>query len=624
MNKLSSAVLNLYSRIKAADYMFVIRFCVAIILAWYLSYYLELDKPYWAMMTVNIVSLPSPGSSIIKLIARLIGTSIGVIAITPIVYMSQYDPWLMSILIALWVGICHYICCCYYGSVSYCFALSGYTSAIIGFATVSSPSSYTLFFTSQARFTEITLGLFIVFVLSFIFPSNKDQQVLIQSEQKLHKTLVDILKEGVLTSSSAAQSIMKNITGFVLQIMNIKVLATQYIFSSTNTSEKGIQAISAIYNSFNTLGSLIMLKIMKEELITKEPNINEIVKQHEQSIEQGIALSTQDLNETSQDIYLNNFYKEFDQTTTSIVKPSEKIIEDDDDKNLFLIRGYHDQKEAIYNGLRTFLIIMCGVFFWLNGNWEYGYIGVIFLAVVCCYLSMIPMIKIAIFFAALGLIVGIIVAYVLRFGIFIGISEYILAVIVFSAVIIFFSYIQIIFSPIWALFSFVTIQVIIFSISFQNPMNYDFASFANISLMILFSMLVMIGVVYLLPPSPEKNIISRMEKAINKKFTKYLHNKTSFTQFKIYLATVINEAKFVMSPELKDELIAKCINKFLIAYVINKNCYSLLRHPKILTAFENKQHELVLEYIKAEHEQENNEEIKIFWWKLGCVLKRAY
>lgn len=620
MNNQNSAVPNLYSRIKGADHIFVIRFCVAMLLAWYLSCYLELDKPYWAMMTVNIVSLPSPGSSIIKLIARLIGTSIGVAAITPIVYLSQYDPWLMSILIALWVGICHYICCCYYGSVSYCFALSGYTSAIVGFATVSSPSSYTLFFVSQARFIEITLGLFIVFIVSFLFPSNKDQKVLNQSEQQLHKTLVDILKNDII-KSSVSQSIMKHVTGFILQIMNIKVLATQYIFSSSNTSDKGVQAISSIYHSFDTLGSLIMLKIMKAELSSKEPNITEELEKREQYIEQHTDSPEQ--KEASSNIYLNSFYKEFDKTTETVIKPVNKII-DDENENLFFIRGYHDQKEALYNGLRTFLTVMCGVFFWLSGNWEYGYIGVIFLAIVCCYLSMIPMIRIAILFAALGLIIGIIIAYITKFGVFIGISEFTLAAIAFSAIIIFLCYVQIVFSPIWALFSFVTIQVVIFSISFQNPMSYDFSSFSNISLMISFSMLVMVGVVYLLPPSPERYIISRMEKAVNKKFSRYMHKKTTFMHFKIYLASVINEAKFVMTPELKDEIIAHCINKFLIAYLVDKHNYHLLSHPNIIDAFEKKEYKLVLSYIDTLLHQESNEETKIFWWQLYCVIKIAY
>lgn len=612
---------SLWSRLKSADHVFVIRYCVAIILAWYLSYCLDLDKPYWSMMTASIVSLPSPGSSIIKLLARLIGTTIGIIIIVPIVSLSQYDPWLMACLIALWVSFCHYICCCYYGSVSYCFALSGYTASIVGFATTTSPSSYTLFFISQARFTEIVLGLLVVFVVSFIFPSNKDQKALIKADHQLQKSLVSIMDDCVISASSV-KDIIKSVTGFILQMMNIKVLATQYIFSSTNTSEKGVQAITNIYRSFDTLGSLIMLRIMKSKLISEKPNINNTLTAYEQKVEayldNPIAESPKPIS--SNDIYIQSFYDEFDKTTSSIAKPANPII-DKNEESLFFIRSYHDQKEAIYNGLRTFLTIMCAVFFWLHGNWQYGYIGVILLSVICCYLSMIPMIRIAILFAALGLIVGIIIAYCLKFGVFISTSEYIIAVLSFLVVIVFLCYIQVIFSPIWALFGFVTIQVIIFSISFQNPMAYDIVAFSNTSLMILFGMLVIMGVLYILPPSPEEYIISRMKKAVNKKFIQCLNKKVNFIHFKIYLASVINESKFVTNQDLKGGLITDCFSKFLIMHTIYQYKYCLLNHSEVLNALIAGDYKLALSYANTLRTQETNNEFKVFWWKIGCVLE---
>lgn len=620
MNKPILPVPSLWHRLKDADHFFVMRYCVALILAWYLSSYLELDKPYWAMMTVSIVSLPSPGSSIIKLIARLIGTTLGVIIITPIVRLSQYDPWLMSCLIALWVSFCHYICCCYYGSVSYCFALSGYTASIIGFASTSSPSDNTLFFISQARFTEIVLGLFLVFIVSFIFPSNKDEKLLLQSEKQLEKSLVAILKDHVI-KALPTEVIMKSVTSFILQMMNIKVLATQYIFSSSNTSDKGLQSISNIYHSFDVLGSLIMLKIMKSDLDTQEPDLSEKLNHHEKKIEQWIDQPTLEkpVPLPSDNIYLQNFYEEFDSTTEAVIKPKKAII-NENNETLFFTRGYHDQKEALYNGFRTFLTIMCAVVFWLNGNWQYGYIGVIFLSVVCCYLSMIPMIRVAIFFAALGLIAGIITAFILKFGVLIGISEYMIAVLSFLVMILFLCYLQMVFSPIWALFSFVATQVIIFSINFQNPMDYGFASFLNISLMLLFSMLVIIGVLYVLPPSAEQKTIARMRKAIDKKFNQYLSQKINFIQFKIYLASVINEAKFVVDTDLKNTLIIGCFCEFLVAYLFNRYDYQLQDYPEITRALETRNYQKIQQYIDTVVSQDLDNEAKVFWWKLRCII----
>lgn len=138
--------------------------------------------------------------------------------------------------------------------------------------------------------------------------------------------------------------------------------------------------------------------------------------------------------------------------------------------------------------------------------------------------------------------------------------------------------------------------------------------------MLLFSMLVIIGVLYVLPPSAEQKTIARMRKAIDKNFNQYLSQKINFIQFKIYLASVINEAKFVVDTDLKNTLIIGCFCEFLAAYLFNRYDYQLQDYPEIMRALETRNYQKIQQYIDTVVSQDLDNEAKVFWWKLRCII----
>ncbi|XBS68493.1 FUSC family protein [Acerihabitans sp. KWT182] len=159
------------------DYLFALRFWLATLLAWWAAIALQLDKPYWAVMTVAVVSYPSQGMLIAKFIARLLGTLIGILMVTALAGISLNAPWLMSIYLALWLAFCTYVAGGTRGMATYGCALCGYTSAIAGFGISVSPSPYNLFFISQARLSEIALGLAAALLVTFLLPSRLDNRL---------------------------------------------------------------------------------------------------------------------------------------------------------------------------------------------------------------------------------------------------------------------------------------------------------------------------------------------------------------------------------------------------------------------------------------------------------------
>jgi uncharacterized membrane protein YccC len=142
----------------------------AALLALFISFWLALDEPYWAIMTVFIVAQPDSGVVLAKGFYRLVGTVVGLLVTTALVFgLAQYGELFIAAL-AAWIGLCSFAARGRRGFASYSFQLAGYTAAIVGIpAALNTDAAYTVI---VARATEITLGIVCMGVVSrLIYPS---------------------------------------------------------------------------------------------------------------------------------------------------------------------------------------------------------------------------------------------------------------------------------------------------------------------------------------------------------------------------------------------------------------------------------------------------------------------
>jgi uncharacterized membrane protein YccC len=126
-------------------------------LALYVSMRIGLPRPFWAMMTAYIVSAPFAGPTRSKAIYRFAGTFLGAAAAIVLVPTLVNSPELLSLAVALWVGVCLYISLLDRTPRSYLVMLAGYTCALIAFPSVDRPE--TMFDVGLARVEEILLGM---------------------------------------------------------------------------------------------------------------------------------------------------------------------------------------------------------------------------------------------------------------------------------------------------------------------------------------------------------------------------------------------------------------------------------------------------------------------------------
>lgn len=161
----------------------------AAMLAYYVALRIGLPRPYWAVLTVYIVSQTSAGASLSRGVYRLAGTIVGAMATVAIVPNFANNPMLCSAILASWIGLCLFFSLLDRTPRAYAFVLAGYTASLIGFPGVADPGA--IFDTASVRVQEISIGILCaVLVHRFVLPRHMTSQFL----GKLHATLHDARK----------------------------------------------------------------------------------------------------------------------------------------------------------------------------------------------------------------------------------------------------------------------------------------------------------------------------------------------------------------------------------------------------------------------------------------------
>ncbi len=154
---------------KPDELLFALKTFAGAMVAFYVSLWLGLDNPYWAMATAFIVAQPFAGAMRSKALYRFCGTLLGGTAAVAMVPNLVNAPVLLSLAMAIWIGLCLYIALLDRSPRSYAFMLAGYTAGIIGFPSVVAPGL--IFETALTRVEEISIGIVCTTILgTIIFP----------------------------------------------------------------------------------------------------------------------------------------------------------------------------------------------------------------------------------------------------------------------------------------------------------------------------------------------------------------------------------------------------------------------------------------------------------------------
>ena len=146
------------------------------LIALLVAFTFNLDQPYWALLTVFIVSQPlQSGQVLAKSLYRIIGTVIGAGVALLFALFAQERVLFLGTL-ALWIGLRAFGSQYARNFGAYSFVLSGYTVAIVGIPGALDASN--AFYIATGRVTEVCLGIIVAATVNhIILPSSLGPQL---------------------------------------------------------------------------------------------------------------------------------------------------------------------------------------------------------------------------------------------------------------------------------------------------------------------------------------------------------------------------------------------------------------------------------------------------------------
>jgi uncharacterized membrane protein YccC len=146
------------AKIPVSSWSFAIRVWLAIVLALFVSFWLQLEAPTTAALTVVVLAEPTRGQALDKAGFRLLATVVGVTASIAITGLFRQAGELILAAFAVWFGICIFAATALDGYRSYAAVLCGYTVGFIAIQQIDNPLH--VFESAMARGAAIVVGFF--------------------------------------------------------------------------------------------------------------------------------------------------------------------------------------------------------------------------------------------------------------------------------------------------------------------------------------------------------------------------------------------------------------------------------------------------------------------------------
>lgn len=152
------------AKIPINSWTFAIRVWLAMILALFVSFWLQLEAPASAALTVGILAEPTRGQALDKAGFRLLGTIVGVAASIAITGLFSQERDLILAAFAVWIGVCVFAANLLDGYRAYAAVLSGYTVALTATQQIDNPQQ--VFESGMARGAAIAVGILSIAVIN--------------------------------------------------------------------------------------------------------------------------------------------------------------------------------------------------------------------------------------------------------------------------------------------------------------------------------------------------------------------------------------------------------------------------------------------------------------------------
>lgn len=526
-----------WGKATAGQWRYALRNSLAMCLSLWVAFVLNLDEPYWALTSAAVVSFPTVGGVISKSIGRVFGSLVGAAASVAIAGHCLNDPWLFTLFIAAWIGLCTYISNHYQNNVSYAFALAGYTAAIIAFSTVNVTDTQQIFDIAQARVCEVITGILCGGLMMMILPSTSDGETLLTSLRRMHLRLLE--HAAMLWQPEITVQMRTSHEGVIGQILTMNLLRIQAFWShyrlrrQNNLLNYMLHQQLRITSVISSLRRMLLnwpdrpanLASVLEQLLTELRNPETDKYRLARILQQIAPQDPADYRHRAFWLRLRHFCWLYLSASRWLQRlESATPVSDIQPPRVTSLARHTDSYEAAYNGLRTFLCIVIGCAYWINTQWDAGSSALTLIAISCVLYSSTPSPINSITTLLKAVLLLSIVCFVVKFGLMIQIDDFWLFCAFLFPVLVTMQMIKLQHPSYAALWG----QLIVFMGSFlsvTNPPSYDYQSFINDSIGKIVGVLLAGLAFQILRPSSDKRKSRRIIRALRRDFIDQLSKK---------------------------------------------------------------------------------------------------
>lgn len=526
-----------WGKANAGQWRYALRNSLAMCLSLWVAFDLNLDEPYWALTSAAVVSFPTVGGVISKSIGRVFGSLVGAAASMAIAGHCLNDPWLFTLFIAAWIGLCTYISNHYQNNVSYAFALAGYTAAIIAFSTVNVTDTQQIFDIAQARVCEVITGILCGGLMMMILPSTSDGEALLTSLRRMHLRLLE--HAAMLWQPEITVQMRTSHEGVIGQILTMNLLRIQAFWShyrlrrQNNLLNYMLHQQLRITSVISSLRRMLLnwpdrpanLATVLDQLLNELRNPDTDKYRLARILQQIAPQDPADYRHRAFWLRLRHFCWLYLNCSRWLQRLENATpVSEMQPPRVTSLARHTDSYEAAYNGLRTFLCIILGCAYWINTQWDAGSSALTLVAISCVLYSSTPspINSITTLLKAVTLLS--IVCFLVKFGLMIQIDDLWLFCAFLFPVLVTMQMLKLqnpSYAALWG-------QLIVFMGSFlsvTNPPSYDYQSFINDSIGKIVGVLLAGLAFQILRPSSDKRKSRRIIRALRRDFIDQLSKK---------------------------------------------------------------------------------------------------
>jgi uncharacterized membrane protein YccC len=232
----------------ASSWAFAIRVWLASLVALYASFWLELESPSSAAITVAILALPTRGQGFEKAGYRLLATFIGVAASIAIAGTFSQTGGLLLAVFSIWIGLCVYAAGMLDGNRAYAAALCCTTVALIAVQQIDSPLQ--VFPSGVARGAAIAIGVLAVALVNDTLAAPDYHPVLAARLDALHHRVMGFAQDiagGEVSSATIAAGMLRDIVALRPEIASLAAESSSGAARSAAARSAMVDLVSVLF-----------------------------------------------------------------------------------------------------------------------------------------------------------------------------------------------------------------------------------------------------------------------------------------------------------------------------------------------------------------------------------------